>query len=637
MVNKVRRKMAFEMMVGRAERVLTDGPLHATIRQSIRCRGAKGTGLLITQVDVRLLPSCLIITDAKQLLMSDATAIAAEIENRTAQPFPTVKRYLEENDQTMEAMQDDGVDKEHLTKRAKYGEYITTLAKLAFIDQRARAQEEEMRYKFTDLDPHPIYVRTVSASSYMSHLKKGFRQRPAITPEMSGIPDVRWFMLNQRASANWNAYQEHAFDKMDMFLDKCRRIMEVKRQDNAFAKILPKFTQHVTNLVSRLQTTFDDFLRNGLPRVWFSKFEKHKCQEHLLHMVQGWGKAHWNTYNKSLRERGTVCQTKSSRYVESGKRVGYINWNEDVSNAVGADMNEFQDRMSTAVSALAGELNEAITNVCADVSTYIRGLILPSQLKRLALEEWKKRDAKITAQLETTNGLFQEAVRLTLQYATTETDIGCMVAQINMQDYETIENIPQPRPNQGSKYDRQKDLMRKAMKGQRFGSPNLADRISRSVTQKAKEELRTAFASFLANTVKEFELFNEHMRDRIPPEYELAAKDRRLREDIVKTVPKIVTMVAKVRTLLTVDEFKDGSSPEPQEWPQDEPQDEPQVAWQQGHLKEEDLLGEDMLDPIDVHAARPTKRIKREYDVVWDGGYWDSSALDNDSNYADWR
>jgi hypothetical protein len=53
MVNSVRRKVAFEMLVGHAERVLTDAPLHALIRQSIRCHGAKGTGLLITQADVR--------------------------------------------------------------------------------------------------------------------------------------------------------------------------------------------------------------------------------------------------------------------------------------------------------------------------------------------------------------------------------------------------------------------------------------------------------------------------------------------------------------------------------------------------------------------------------------------------------
>ena len=52
--NFVRRKAAFEMLVGRSERVLTDNHLYNLIKQSIKAHGAKRTGLLISQMDVSL-------------------------------------------------------------------------------------------------------------------------------------------------------------------------------------------------------------------------------------------------------------------------------------------------------------------------------------------------------------------------------------------------------------------------------------------------------------------------------------------------------------------------------------------------------------------------------------------------------
>lgn len=53
-VHAIRRRAAFEMIVGRSDRVLTDANLHALIRQSIKAHGAKHTGLLIAQMDVSL-------------------------------------------------------------------------------------------------------------------------------------------------------------------------------------------------------------------------------------------------------------------------------------------------------------------------------------------------------------------------------------------------------------------------------------------------------------------------------------------------------------------------------------------------------------------------------------------------------
>jgi hypothetical protein len=51
-VYAIRRKVAFEMIVGKSERVLTDANLHRLIVESIKSHGAKGTGLLIAQFDV---------------------------------------------------------------------------------------------------------------------------------------------------------------------------------------------------------------------------------------------------------------------------------------------------------------------------------------------------------------------------------------------------------------------------------------------------------------------------------------------------------------------------------------------------------------------------------------------------------
>jgi len=548
------------------------------------------------------------------------------------EPFPIVKQYLEGNEEVMEAMRTAGADEEELKARAKYAEYITTQAKLAFINQRARAQEEEMRYKFAALDPNPIYVRAVSAVSYMGWLKKGYRQRPVISPKMSGIPEVRNFLLNLCASANWDAYVAH-MDKVDMLISKCCRIMEATKTDNAFAIILPPFAEHVTVLQNQLQTAFN-FLVDRVARIWTDAFEKDECQTELIEVVKGWGKGvRWNTYNKALRERGTTCKTVSAKYRQEGERAGFFSWNEEVSEAMAEHVEEFEQRMSTAVSALALDLDETITKACADILKFISASALPPRLKHVAVQEWNKHKVRIFAQSKRGDDVLQEAVRLAHQYATIETDVHCMVAQINMNDYETIEREPHPTGTL-TRYEVQKDKMVKAMKGKTYRSRSLADRISDAVIKKAKEELRIAFDPFLQDLIEEVELFEGIIQDRIPPDYELTEKDRALRHQILKAIPGMREMRAELGAHFHAQGVKRGYSAESQR--------ESEGCLEAGELRQEVEVQwevEEMMEQVD-DAERPVKRIKFETQAAKAIGndlYWDFSSLDSDSNFADWQ
>lgn len=443
--------------------------------------------------------------------------------------------------------EDDEAANTEYDDRQAYHNHLKNIAKLAFIQFRGDEVAEEMKGKFKEMDPDMITVFSISASMYMEWMKQSHVERPLMSPAETGIPGVRQHLLQLCAEANLKVYKDHAFDKVGGLLDKCRRITDVEKQDDSFALLRPVFAEVVAKLREKLMSIFNKFIDNDMEEVFNDDEEKEVRQKLLLGVVDDWGYGtHWNTYRTCVLRKG-IGFSASAKYNTAENPTGAYNWNEEQGNVIFEDMEAWEERMGTAVRFLAERLEEAIDSGCRDIQACIQASSLPSKLRTAAIEEWNGCEEKVYEFADAEDKL-QDAVYDTYQYATTETDILCMFAKLNVDCYREVYDLDNwSRTKFTSRFAAQKSKMRDVISAPDKTGRLLVDRIEHAVTLQSKKDLAAAFDTFLTEVMNAVEAFDEHISDRAPLDYELTDSDRQLREGILRRIPELEAMIEDVR------------------------------------------------------------------------------------------
>ncbi|KAF2795682.1 hypothetical protein K505DRAFT_359957 [Melanomma pulvis-pyrius CBS 109.77] len=560
--NAIRRKAKYELHVAKSDRVATEEVVDQQLRQGIRAHTAKCVILVLTKIDE---------------YTADLHSVETEIRENPKEPFLTIKRCMCEAENTLDALYksaesvDDDKDDECSIRKHNamvnllqdYQEkYLIKAAQLAFIQQRAEEVENEMRHKFRDEDEDPIHVFSISASAYLDWLKVGQKDQslltPEMTPEMTGIPTLKNHLLSLTAEGNWETYRTHAFNKLPSLLNKVRRTIHSENKDNAYAVIRPTFMQLVAKMRNRHQSSFDNFLKDRIIQIWADPIQKKKRQESIIGIVKEWGNnVAWNTYNKVLRERGMVSGSKAKKYTKPDQNGvkpiwGKINWNEEISQEILHDMGAWRRKQNQEVTSFARDMDNATIDVCEEVLTSITSSSLAPLLKQVAIEEWNDHQDGILALSRRLEVILKIQVDITYRFATTETDIRCMLATVNCNVYDDIESTPR----QNGRYNIQRENMVKAMNDLDSKERTLLDRIWAAVKKAAKTNFRTACTNYLNDLINEFELFDENISERLLHDYELNSSDQKIRDSLKAILPDLEKRVADLQYAFEAQEVK---------------------------------------------------------------------------------
>lgn len=451
-------------------------------------------------------------------------------------------------------------DSEEIEHMEAYRSHLTELAQCAFVKQRAYEIEQRMCERFRDEDPDPIKVFSVSASMYLDWIKIRQKDRPALNPEMTGIPVLRRFLLGLSAEGNYRAYKEHVKTKLSMFLDKIRRIVQEEKKDDSYAIIRPRFQELTTRLNTVLEAAFDSFVNNRVDEVWKGKAAKEERHASLLKIVSEWGNGvAWNTYAKLAREKGIVARTQAKKYVQPDKRFGSVNWNEEMSAEILPDMKSWKHRMYDAVTSLACDLDRHVLNTCNEIIACITGSEVAEDVKEIAVEEWNQHQERIITQSKKYEKILRNSIRSTYKFATTETDIRCMLAKVNSEAYTMVEETLR-----GAGFSQaQRDRMYTTMKEPDQDGRSLPDRISLMVRKEAKKNLRNACNTILEKFITELQLFDKHIEERLPADYVLSRYDYQLRYALKNLLPhlegRVKQLVGELSSSGITNDHVDGS------------------------------------------------------------------------------
>jgi hypothetical protein len=489
----------------------------------------------------------------------DDNAIDAEIRNSQTYPFPMIRNYIDENDaiivmKEVEAANatndaDAQVLTDEIEARESYRVFLRTKASCIFIQKRADEVEEKIRYKYSEDDPDPIRVFSVTSSFYLKWLSPRARSRPNLTAEETGIPSLRKFLLGLSADLHFDNYRRHAFHKLPSLLDQATRIAHDDKKDDAYAIIRPGIKKLVSMFKTQYQKSFDNFLKNNVAQVW-DKYQKADRLEKISGVVIQWGSnVQWNTYNKTLRGRGIFGQSMAIKYKN---QAGIINWNDEITQKTAEDMLAWRRKVMRAVAIIAKDLDKTTICVCNEISSFISGSSLSHSLKVIALHEWNKCKTRILKKSSGLEQILKNEVSDTWKFATTETDTRCMIAKINIPIYDTVEK----EPHTDGRYRKQQELMLAAIKGPDENGKTIVDKIATAVHNNATQALGSAGVFFFTELIEEFELFDEHIGERLPVDYQIELVDRHIRDSLKAALPYLEKQVTNLQILIENAEIK---------------------------------------------------------------------------------
>jgi hypothetical protein len=458
----------------------------------------------------------------------DDHSVESVIHKNPSHPFPVIKEHMDSTE-VLQIRAENQINKlsedqpqysnlvEHADALSAYQEYLKNVAQCAFVQQRAASLEAQVKFKYKHLDPDPIHVFSVSSSLYINWMKSRRRADPVLTPEMTGIPKLRKFLMGLGADDNMEAYRQHVVTILPEFIGKIERIVDCDKKNDAFAEIRPYFKALLDEVKTAHEAQFADFLRGKVLKIWGNPFAKDKALDAVTEVLRGWSiGTKYNTYNKFLREGGIVKNSRSMKY--GGNPA---NWNQEISEAINPDLVLWHKKMKKAVADIAILLDNTIKSTCEHVVSHIDISSLPESLKGIALAEWKPRQVKNLDQSAILESELKEALRTIYVYASTETDRRCPIYNLNAFQYEKVYKMPLTE----AWYQSQKAAMEYALLPEESEEDSILDRISKSLDRFTKRELQAAFDKFMAALTTELQKFDVHMSERLPTEYELTESE----------------------------------------------------------------------------------------------------------------
>jgi hypothetical protein len=171
---------------------------------------------------------------------------------------------------------------------------------------------------------------------------------------------------------------------------------------------------------------------------------------------------------------------------------------------------------------------------------------LPGPLKAIAIDEWNKRQEEAFKLSTELGSILKNSVDTTHKYATTEADTRCMLSVLNAKAFDKIEKMDWV----SGWFNKQKEAMVTNLLPSAEDGSNIVDRISRHVQKKAKQNLASVCTAFMGTLVAELELFDQHISERLPPEYELNANDLDIRDSLKSLLPELDDDVAHLSATL---------------------------------------------------------------------------------------
>jgi hypothetical protein len=330
-----------------------------------------------------------------------------------------------------------------------YRDYLLKEARRAFIEREANIVRLSMHEKGVDVLP-------VSATEYQSHLGcEDADEQPKISPEATGLPQLRRYLFHLPAQTNFRTLRHHVFETLPDIVGRIQRINKKFESDGGSEHMRQKFDENLPGLrkifAGLAESLPDECVTKPFTQHEIDTYINPRLEQFVSDLCTSKG-VYYQTFSKMLRENGIPT---------NGSGLGR-NLNNEILNTMVQSINAWHVSMQGKTCEIAERLDEPSKAVLKALREHIQSsrsnrevtnrvnALLDTTIRRLGISY-----GKLTVRL------LNELREIHLRHST-EVNVKCPIAMEMKYVYRTVilEHLGQP--GTGS-YNRQRTHLLKCL------------------------------------------------------------------------------------------------------------------------------------------------------------------------------
>ncbi|XPS92476.1 hypothetical protein M3J09_001866 [Ascochyta lentis] len=509
--NAIRRDVDIELIIcDRPERGLEDSDLDALIRQSIRAHGFNNTILVYNKVDT--------------IFMSGVQDANDRIRDSTAEPYTTIRTFNAQANSLQDA-----------TVKRSYLMYLQDKALNAMIRERADSLRDNIAAKYAALDPESpnnIAVFAISAAQYLEWIDPSRLRTPVMSVSDTRVPELKRHLLSLTGARNYEHIWHHVHLVMAEIADSGTRVLEKFEDEygySAFCEQLAKV--QIPMLYTDLKQLANTLLLPSL-RIWPYQRDAEQQLELVQDVITEWqqttnGPVLVASFNKALRDYGFIANSRARAL--QGLR---INWNQTLQECMGPTVEIFIQNTSARFATGWKQMSSRIDDCMNDVFAALENSADQTPFKASFHREWRKLEHAIFTKSGSFEFQLHRVVRATHRFATTEEDVGCLVASLMAPVYRKV-----ARQTGVGKYSRQVAALDRYLVTGGWNGGTIVDRYEEAVVADLERRLKPVIHWFLNEIKAELLNFVRVMEELLVDDQQLSVGQRESRRRLREALP----------------------------------------------------------------------------------------------------
>jgi len=496
----------------------------------------------------------------------------------TGEPYDTLKRLINETTEAEdEASEDDDI--ESMIKReqlAKYKKYLMQTLKQVKVAERAENISAGVASKLQGrtLSATPNLCHT-SAYEYMQWTTKPkitFKNQPSLSPEETGIPELRKKLMLLPADQNLQRYYDHAHVALLAFVAKGERSVKFNDRDGDFGKI----ADHVESLGQKFLNRLHSQTKTSFQKISDLSVSKFSSDIPLFKnrteakVEQDWCKLTFFAFNRVLKGKGIVPKgATQAKGLAQGR-----NWNQELSeimapgfskwyNAHVSYMEPMEDSLRIAVDQLHNKTMTVIDDSTANIVTIEK-----------AKAKWGPYREKIKAKMMILVTDIQKIEKRALgwaimQYGQHNNLVGSITDDWYDDIFHAAPALKPAVPGKGNKPKKQyvkpgRFQYQKNRMVSHFlkSKDHFVDRAAKYFQAQFDQDMKELLDKHFADITMQLTEFAAHLRTRAPLDYVITDEGKAIRADFKDIIPDLVKRAKSIQSMIP--EPKKGNNAHPQ-------------------------------------------------------------------------
>ena len=403
------------------------------------------------------------------------------------------------------------------------------------IRERAHTLQKEIVEKYAALDPDTpgnLTVFAISAAQYLEWQDPSRLREPVMSVTDTQIPDLKRYLLGLTCKRNYEHLWNHIHLVMAEIADSGTRVLEKVGDEHGHSYFCDQLAQ---KFVPTLHTDLSELADTRLIRsqqIWSSQPDAEQQLDSIKDVIAGWqqtvnGPLLVASFNKALRENGFIANSRARAL--QGLR---INWNQTLQECMEPDLQDFIQRISTQLSSRWNQMSSRIDDCMNDVFSALEDSPDQTPFKTSFHREWRKLEHAVFTKKGSFEFQLHSVVRATQRFATTEEDVGCLVASLMAPIYLKVSQ-----KTGTGKYSRQVAALKRYLVTKGWVGGTIIDRYEDAVVADLEGRLRPVVHWFLNEIKADMLNFVRVMEELLASDQQLTVGQRQARKKLRKALP----------------------------------------------------------------------------------------------------